>query len=75
MAFRLKWGSATLQLGKVELVGNVQIFPNAGAPTNGVTGAGVAGPGSLCIDTTNKKLYINTGTLASPAWTVTGTQT
>lgn len=55
-----------------------QIFigTNAGAPTSGTSGtfAGVAGPGSLLIDTTNTKLYINTNTQASPTWTVVGTQ-
>ncbi len=56
---------------------NFGILPplcNAGAPTNGVTGAGLASPGQLLIDTTNKKLYINTNTLASPTWTVVGSQ-
>lgn len=61
---------------------------NAGAPTNGTsgTGANLCGPGSLLIDITNKVLYQNTGTLASPTWsavsgtgggnvTLTGTQT
>jgi hypothetical protein len=37
------------------------------------TGRG-AGAGQLLIDTTNKKLYINTGTALAPTWTVTGTQ-
>jgi hypothetical protein len=31
--------------------------------------------GALCLDTTNKKLYINTGTALNPTWTVVGTQT
>lgn len=50
---------------------------NAGAPTSGTsgTGVGIAGPGCILSDTTNKKLYINTNTLASPTWTVVGTQT
>jgi hypothetical protein len=45
---------------------------NAGAPSNGTsgTGAGLCGPGSLLIDTTDKALYINTNTLASPTWTL-----
>lgn len=52
-------------------------FANAGAPTNGTSGtfASYAGKGALLIDTTNAKLYINTNTLASPTWTVVGTQT
>lgn len=53
------------------------IVNNAGAPTNGTsgTGVGLCGPGSLLTDITNKKLYINTNTKASPTWTVVGTQT
>ena len=50
---------------------------NAGVPDDGTsgTGAGIAGPGSLCSDITNSKLYINTNTKASPTWVVVGTQT
>lgn len=50
---------------------------NAGAPTNHVTFLGVAGVGSLLIDTTNGKLYICTATDGSTTvtWTVVGTQT
>ena len=51
------------------------ILYKAGAPSDGVTGAATASVGSLCIDTTNGKLYINTNTLASPTWTVVGAQT
>jgi hypothetical protein len=48
-----------------------------GAPTSGTSGsyATFAGIGTLLIDTTNGKLYINTGTKASPTWTVVGAQT
>ena len=55
---------------------DVVFFGNAGTPTNGTSGTGVgfAGPGSLCSDYTNAVLYINTGTKASPTWTVAGTQ-
>lgn len=31
-------------------------------------------PGAVIADTTNKKLYINTGTAAAPTWTVVGSQ-
>lgn len=50
---------------------------HASAPTDGTggTGAGYAGPGSLLIDYTNKYLYINTNTKASPTWTKVGAQT
>src|SRR5438093_933514 len=57
-----------------DLVDNsVYIVTNAGAPTNGTsgTGVGICGPGALLIDTTNKTIYRNTGTKASPTWTLT----
>ena len=31
-------------------------------------------PGAMLLDTTNNKLYINTGSAGSPTWTVVGTQ-
>jgi hypothetical protein len=42
----------------------------AGAPSNGASGtfAGYALPGTLLVDVTNKKLYQNTNTKASPTW-------
>lgn len=51
-------------------------FVNAGAPTNGTSGtlAGYAGPGGLVVDITNKFLYINTNTKASPTWVKVGLQ-
>jgi hypothetical protein len=50
----------------------VPVYTNAGAPTNGTSGtlAAVADPGALLIDTTNKTVYQNTNTLASPTWTI-----
>ncbi len=47
-----------------------RVWNNAGAPTSGTSGtfAGSAQPGDLLCDTTNKKLYINTNTAASPTW-------
>ncbi len=47
------------------------VATNAGAPTSGTSGTlvGIAQPGSLLIDTTNKALYQNTNTAASPTWT------
>jgi len=46
-------------------------FTFAGTPTSGTSGtlAGFAGPGCLLWDTTNKALYVNSGTKASPSWT------
>lgn len=48
------------------------LWTNAGAPTNGAGGtlAGFAQPGDIVIDTTDKSLYQNTNTLASPTWTI-----
>ncbi len=48
----------------------LQLFPGAGAPTDGTSGdgAGTAGPGSLYFDVTNGTIYINSNTLASPTW-------
>jgi hypothetical protein len=44
--------------------------------TPGVTAtARGARPSAILRDTTNKKLYINTGTALEPTWTVVGTQT
>lgn len=52
----------------LRLASNVCILTNAGTPSNGSTGANNAGPGSICVDTTNKILYVNTNTKASPTW-------
>jgi hypothetical protein len=45
---------------------------NAGPPTSGTSGsfAGYANPGALLIDETNGILYQNTGTRASPTWSL-----
>lgn len=58
----------------VRLSHEVCVVLNAGAPVNGTTGANVAGKGSLLIDYSNGKVYVNTNTKASPTWTVVGTQ-
>ena len=64
-------------LACMDLASKVYVKVGTGAPTDGTsgTGYGVCGIGSLYIDSTNGKAYINTGTLASPTWTVVGTQT
>lgn len=56
---------------EMRLSGDVCIMVGTGAPTDNVTGAGYAGPGSLYIDntaSTNTKLYVNEGTKAVPNW-------
>lgn len=49
-------------------------FVKAGAPVGGDFNS-QAPKGSLLIDSTNGKLYINTGTKAATVWTVVGLQT
>lgn len=47
-----------------------------GTPAAGTVGfgAGTLEAAALVLDVTNKKLFINTGTKASPTWTVVGSQ-
>lgn len=49
---------------------NTFIVPWAGTPVDGTSGtfAGKAGPGTLILDYTNGRFYINAGTLLSPVW-------
>lgn len=53
---------------------SVPMLPHAGAPSSGTSGtfAGFAQPGWFLVDTTNSNFYQNTGTLASPTWTLVG---
>lgn len=54
----------------LSLSNDVVLLTNAGVPTNGTsgTGAGLSGPGSICVDYTNANLYVNGNTKASPTW-------
>jgi hypothetical protein len=54
----------------IDQANNVGIQSGAGVPVDGTsgTGAGTLGPGSIYTDITNSKLYVQGGTLASPAW-------
>ena len=54
--------------------GSVGAFESAGVPASGYLN-GIAKKGAVVTDTTNGKLYINTGTLAATVWAVVGTQT
>ncbi len=67
---------ARLTGGSSQAVAAITNF--TGSISNGTSGtfAGTvkAFPGSLVINLTNNKLYINTNTKASPTWTVVGTQ-
>lgn len=71
---RLAWAAVISGGNVIEGAGLGAPLTNAGAPVSGTTYAGVAAVGAQLIDTTNGKLYINTGTQASPTWTVVGTQ-
>lgn len=66
--------SAFYKKAQARLTEDVCVLVVTGTPSNGTTGANVCGPGSLCVSTSTKKLYINTNTKASPTWTVVGTQ-
>lgn len=52
----------------VAITSTVSIISGSGAPTNGQTGVGVAGEGSLYINTSNGTCYINTGSISNPTW-------
>jgi hypothetical protein len=69
--------AANYSKGDLRLSNEIVVLSGAGAPTDGTSGTGVgnAGPGSLYIDRTAGKLYINTNTKASPTWVVVGAQT
>lgn len=66
--FDVNKGDVTLDQDTIERI----VWTNAGAPTNGTSGTlkGVAQPGDLLVDTTNKTLYQNTNTSASPTWSL-----
>lgn len=51
----------------IRLVEDICIVANAGVPGVGV-GQTTAGPGSICVDYTNGKLYVNGGSKATPDW-------
>jgi len=59
----------------LDLPNCVYFVTAAGAPSNGVTGANAYGPGSIYVNISTGKAYINTNTKASPTWTVIGAQT
>lgn len=51
---------------------NIFFLTDTGAPTDGVTGANIAGPGSEYTDYSTGNKYVNIGTLASPVWALSG---
>jgi hypothetical protein len=64
---------AIIQGGNIIPGAQKRTLIKAGAPVGGDFN-GQADKGDLCTDSTNGKLYINTGTLAATVWTVVGTQ-
>jgi hypothetical protein len=58
----------------IRMENDVVVMVDAGAPVNGTTGDDFAGVGSLYVDSTAGKLYINTGAIDNPTWVVVGTQ-
>lgn len=66
--------SAFYNAGIIRLVEDVVFLVGTGTPTNGVTGADIAGKGSLHLNSSDGKLRTNTNTKASPTWTIVGTQ-
>lgn len=69
-------GPVALKILKADLRMSNQIIVmnGAGAPVDGTTGDNFAGTGSMYIDKTAGKLYINTGAITSPTWVVVGSQ-
>lgn len=59
----------------IRMESDVVVMVGAGVPTNGTTGDDFAGTGSLYVDSTAGKLWINTGLITNPTWIVVGTQT
>lgn len=64
-------GGAAAVAGDTDILG-LGPYQAAGVPVAQFNN--IAEKGALCIDTTNAKLYINTGTKAANTWTVVGTQ-
>ena len=52
--------------------GSLSVITGSGAPTNGVTGAGISPEGGLYLDQTTPDLYLNCGTMGSPVWKIFG---
>ena len=59
---------------ELRMSSDVCVLVGGSAPVDGTTGDNFAGVGSLFVDTSAGKLYINTGAIGNPTWTVVGTQ-
>lgn len=64
---------STITVGNNSLTGTATLSVAETTPGVDATARGIAA-GGLLIDTSTKKLYINTGTALSPTWTVVGSQ-
>lgn len=64
---------ATLYGQHVDLVrNNIFTLTDIGAPIDGVTGAGIAGPGSEYIDYSTGNRYVQVSIITSPVWALAG---
>jgi hypothetical protein len=73
MADSLDPNAPPSDVGKIKIQNTDAVdLAASGAPTNGPsgTGAGEAGKASLYRDTATGNIYVNTGTKASPTWTM-----
>ena len=61
--------------GRLKDLGSAKVVWLCGTipAVNGTTGKGIAGPGSLYTDITNKTIRMNTGTLLNPTWGILAT--
>jgi hypothetical protein len=62
---------ADADVSKIEVVGDgsgVREMYGTAAPTDGTTGANIAGPGSRFTNVTNGDAYFQRGTISSPVW-------
>lgn len=64
---------ATITVANNSLTGTATLSVAESTPGVDATARGAA-LGALLVDTTNKKLYINTGSAGAPTWTVAGSQ-
>jgi len=61
--------------GRLKDLGSAKVVWLCGTipAVNGTTGKGIAGPGSLYTDITNKTIRMNTGTILNPTWGILAT--
>ncbi len=62
----------SMSSGNISLGSNVLLMKGAGVPVDGTTGDNIASTGSLYIDTTGAKVYIQTSLITTPVWVLVG---